>query len=82
MHKHYVTKRRSRLDHVFSMEHTIEAITRCEALPDEQGVSTNHFPIITELNLEVSITGRVGSKNFREVNWNEFCEKLTEKMSN
>ena len=61
-HKHYVTKRRSRLDHVFSTDHTIEAITCCEALPDEQGVSMDHFPILTVLNLKVPITGRAESK--------------------
>ena len=60
-HEHFVTKRWSRLDHVFSTEHTIKAIVRCETLLDKQGVSTDHFLIITELNLELLLAGRAES---------------------
>ena len=57
-HEHCVTKRWSRLDQVFSTEHTIELINRCEALPDEQGVNTDHFPIVTKLDLTVVTCGK------------------------
>ena len=80
-HEHYIAKRWSRLDHVFSTEHTIEAITRCEVLPDEQGFNTDYFPIITEMNLEITVAGRAQTRNFRDVSWKEFREKLAEKTS-
>ena len=80
-HEHYVTKRWSRLDHVFSMEHTIEAITRCEVISDEQGANSDHFPIITELDLEMAIVKRMETRNFKVVNWKEFQEKLEKRTS-
>ena len=80
-HEHYVTKRWSRLNHVFSMEHTIKAITRCEVISDEQGANSDHFPIITELDLEMAIVKRTETRNFKVVDWKEFREKLKKKTS-
>ena len=80
-HEHYVAKRWSRLDHVFSTEHTIEAIISCEVLADEQGVNTDHFPIVTELDLELVVARKAEVRNFRDVSWKEFCKKLAEKTS-
>ena len=80
-HEHYVTKRWSRLDHVFSTEHTIETITSCEVLTDEQGINTDHFPIVTEVDLEIATVRKAEVRNFRDVSWKEFREKLVEKTS-
>ena len=79
-HKHSVTKRWSRLDQVFSTEHTIEAINRCEVLPDEQGVNTDHFPIVIELDLAITVAQKAAVRNFRDISWSEFREKLSEKL--
>ena len=67
MHEHCVTKRWSRLDQVFSTEHTIEAINRCEVLPEEQGLNTDHFPIIIEMDLAIATTQKSVARNFRDV---------------
>ena len=63
------------------MEHTIETITRCEVLSDEQGVNTDHFPIVTELDLEMAITKVAETRNFRDVDWKEFRKKLEGKAT-
>jgi hypothetical protein len=79
-HEHNITKRWSRLDHVFVTEHTLEAINQCDALPEEIGANTDHFPIITKLNLEVAIALTTAAQNFRDVDWKEFREKLKEEL--
>ena len=55
-HEHNVTKRWSRLDQVFVTEHTLETLTQCEAMPTEQGLNTDHFPIITDISVDVDLT--------------------------
>jgi hypothetical protein len=79
-HKHSVTKRWSRLDHVFVTKHTIKAIDQCKALPEEQGINTDHFLIITQLNLVVVLAPTMEVRNYREVDWKEFRDKLSEKL--
>ena len=80
-HEHNVTKRWSRLDHVFITEHTLESITQCEALPAEQGLNTDHFPIITNIDLDVELTPKKEISNFRDVDWDKFREKLGERIN-
>ena len=80
-HKHNVTKRWSRLDQVFVTEHTLEAMLQCEALPTEQGLNTDHFPIISTLDINVEITPKKEISNFRDVDWKEFREALERRIS-
>ena len=80
-HEHYVTKRWSRLDQVFTTEHTLEAIEHCEALPEEQGINTDHFPIVTSLNLSLALAPKKEIRNYREVEWETFRDKLKSKIS-
>jgi hypothetical protein len=71
-HKHSVTKHWSRLDQVFTTEHTLEALTQCKALPMEQGLNTDHFPVISNFNLDIELTPRKVVNNFRDIDWSEF----------
>ena len=80
-HEHNVKKRWSRLDQVFITEHTMETLTQCEALPTEQGLNTDHFPIITNLDIEVELTPKKEISNYRDVDWKEFRETLERKIS-
>jgi hypothetical protein len=75
-HEHNVTKRWSRLDQVFVTEHTLDALTQCEALPTEQGLNTDHFPVISNFDLDIELTPQKVISNFRDVDWNEFWEAL------
>jgi hypothetical protein len=75
-HKHNVTKHWSRLDQVFVTEHTLDALTQCEALPTEQGLNTDHFPVISNFDLDIELTPQKVISNFRDVDWNEFREAL------
>jgi hypothetical protein len=80
-HEHNVMKCWSRLDQVFATEHTLEAISQCKALPMEQGLNTDHFPIISNFNLDVKLTPKKVISNFRDVDWQEFCKTLEKKIN-
>ena len=80
-HQHNVTKKWSRLDQVFASEHTIEAITICDTLPEERGVNTDHIPIITVIDLELTRMPAQIARNFRDVDWEKFRSRLEEKIA-
>jgi hypothetical protein len=72
MHEHNITKCWSRLDHVFVTEHTLEAVNQCEAIPEEQGVNTDHILIVTKMDWEMALALAKETSNFRDINWREF----------
>jgi exonuclease III len=79
-HKHNVSKKWSRLDHVFLSEHLQDALISCEVLPDDLRVNTDHLPIVT--NLDFSLTKAPAKKiaNFQDVNWDKFRKMLEEEL--
>lgn len=75
-HCHNVTKRWSRLDHMFITEDSVDAVTACGTLIDHRGINTDHVPVLTELNLGL-VTNEVRPlPNFRDVDWDEFRKAL------
>ena len=81
-HEHSVTKRWLRLDQVFVTEHTLETIMQCEALPTEQGLNTDHFPIISHFDINIELTPKKVISNFRDVDWEDFRNTLDIKIRN
>jgi hypothetical protein len=47
----------------------------------EQGLNTDHFPIISNFNLDVKLTPKKVISNFRDVDWQEFCKMLEKKIN-
>jgi hypothetical protein len=47
---HNVTKKWTRLDHIFLSEHSLDRILTCEALVEERGLNTDHISIVTKLD--------------------------------
>jgi hypothetical protein len=80
-HKHSVMKQWSRLDEVFATEHTLEALAQCKAFPMEQGLNMDHFPIISNFNLDIKLTPKKVISNFRDVDWKEFHQTLEGKIN-
>ena len=66
----------TRPDNVFCTDHSLESIISCTTDPGQRGPKTDHVPILTKLDLEVSLATGPGTKNYREVNWEEFEEQL------
>ena len=75
-HHHYVTKKWSRLDHVFVTENTTDIIISCEAKIEDKGLNTDHIPIVTKLDMTLGKTLETITNNYRNVDWEKFRETL------
>ena len=75
-HLHNVTKKWTKLDQVFISDHSIDIIETCDTETRYRGVKTDHLPVVTKLNLEISIMQPSDIHNFRDVDWGEFRESL------
>src|ERR1700678_538876 len=78
--QHMVTGRYSRPDNVFSTAGISDLITRCEVTPSLRPTSTDHFPIVTNIMLPQERVENTPSLNFREVDWELFRKKLSDKL--
>lgn len=76
-HYHNVTKKWSRLNQVFISDHSTDLLEACDTETRYQGTKTDHLPVVTKLNLAVTITQPSATHNFREVDWGEFREHLS-----
>jgi ribonuclease HI len=79
-HLHNVTKKWTRLDQVFITEDALDSIITCETLEDTLGINTDHLPILTTIDLELTRAAASSPKNFRNVDWEDFQKKLEEKL--
>ena len=75
-HIHNVSKKWTRLDNIFISEHSLNLVTICDTVTSKRGINTDHLPILSKLNLETAIAKESAIHNFREVNWEEFNNKL------
>jgi Endonuclease-reverse transcriptase len=80
MHIHNVTKMWTRLDHVFISEHSMDLVTVCDTLTSKRGINSDHLPILTKLNLATEIMEESTSRNFRDVDWEEFKNELERQL--
>jgi exonuclease III len=79
-HCHHITKKWTHLDQVFTTEHTLGAITVCDTFLEEHGINTDHLPIITEVDLELTKAPVQTARNFRDIDWESFHKTLKEKL--
>ncbi|KAI0315022.1 hypothetical protein OF83DRAFT_391120, partial [Amylostereum chailletii] len=75
-HQHKVTKRWSRLDNVWCTTHSLDMFTSCEAAPERRGLS-DHFPVLSTLELSIDRNANTPAHNFRDVDWTDFAATLT-----
>ena len=78
--QHMVTGRYSRPDNVFCTQRISELITKCEVIPSIRPTSTDHFPIVTNLQLPQRSSASPLSFNFREADWDIFSRELKIKL--
>ena len=71
-HKHNVSKKWTRLDHVFLSEHSFDALLSCEVLTDYLSPNTDHRPIVMKLDLTLTKAPVKTTRNFRNVDWSKF----------
>ena len=79
--QHMRTKRFSRPDNVFCTTALRPLITKCEVTPQHRPTSTDHFPIVTHIELPQTRIPPDPSYNFRVADWEEFRKSLTEKIN-
>jgi hypothetical protein len=82
MLQHMRTKKYSRPDNynVFSTPGLQELISSCEVVASLRSASTDHFPIVTRIQLPQGHTNTSLSLNFRETDWDDFRSKLKPRL--
>ena len=76
MHKHNVSKKWIRLDHVFLSEHSFDLLLSCETLMENLSPNTDHLPVVTKLDMLLTKAPFKVVSNFRNVDWPEFRKAL------
>jgi hypothetical protein len=78
--QHMCTKRYSRPDNVFSTPGIQDSIVKCAVDPALKPTSTDHFPVITHIQLPQERVSDTPSFNFRETDWDKFRKKLEPRL--
>ena len=78
--QHMRTKRYSRPDNFFCTASLQQYVTKCEVQARDRPVSTDHFPIITHIDLPQSRILPDLSHNFKTADWDEFNKALATKL--
>ena len=71
----------TRPDNVFCTDHSTDTIISCTTDPGQKGPKTDHVPILTKLDLEATQAPGQGTKNYRDVIWEEFEESLENRLA-
>jgi len=71
------TKNHTRPDNVFCSAELEHTFTQCSVEYQLRPVITDHFPIISTLDLRPERTDTTPKSNYRNVEWNEFREALS-----
>ena len=79
-HIHNVSKKWTRLDQVFISEDFTDSIITCNVLNKTPGINTDHLPILTMLDLNLTRISTTPPRNFHNVDWETFEETLTAKL--
>jgi len=74
--EHLVTKALHWVDHVFCSHDISPMFTRCEVLPHERPPKTDHFPIVSCIDLAMTRINEEPKRNFRDTDWEEFRKTL------
>jgi hypothetical protein len=67
-------------DNTFCLEEAANTLTKCKVQYGRQGPGADHYPIVTILALPVEKVAEKERRNFREVEWKKFKERLLEHM--
>ena len=79
-HKHNVSKKWTRLDHVFLSDHSLDALISCETITNDLSPNTDHLPIVTNLDLIIARAPAKQISNFKNVDWATFRVTLEEQL--
>ncbi|KAF5392001.1 hypothetical protein D9757_003364 [Collybiopsis confluens] len=70
----------TRPDNVFCSRSLLEQVIRCEVDHAARPIKTDHYPVFTMLNVETKMADMRERRNWRQVNWEDFRKRLTERL--
>ncbi|KAF8234592.1 hypothetical protein L208DRAFT_1548324 [Tricholoma matsutake] len=70
-----------RINNVFCMEGLMEAIIKCNTEDTMRPVKTDHYPIVTQLNIYAPKTTWKLRRNFRLTDWTELVKTLKDDLT-
>ena len=70
----------TRPDNVFASSQLLEWVTKCDARPDNQPPTADHFPIATQLDFPVKTNPTETARNFRATDWEELKGALDDEL--
>ena len=72
----------TRVDNVFCTEGALDNIIKCNTDDETRPPKTDHFPIITEIDIQADKTRWEPRRNFRLANWTELTKTLKQNLAN
>ena len=72
----------TRVDNVFCTESIMDAIIRCNTDSATRPIKTDHFPIITQIDIHAPKATWTPRRNFRLADWPELLKTLNENLAN
>ena len=79
--KHMVTKQLSRPDNIFCTAGLINHVVKCDVMPERQPGKTDHYPVVTILEITQERMTMQPSQNFRKTDWNSFNNFLGKELA-
>ncbi|PPR07816.1 hypothetical protein CVT24_002896 [Panaeolus cyanescens] len=76
------TKNKTRVDNVFCSEELQQRVIKCRVREADRVGKSDHFPIVTELDMTTDKVQEQPTHNFRLTDWDAFRTKLQEKLEN
>ncbi|KAJ3486122.1 hypothetical protein NLI96_g4454 [Meripilus lineatus] len=75
------TKNETRPDNVFGTEGLQEGLMRCEALPENRPICTDHYPVFTVIERRTPRPVENDKYNYKKANWTGVVEDLKKGLS-
>ncbi|CUA75215.1 putative RNA-directed DNA polymerase from transposon BS [Rhizoctonia solani] len=76
------TKNYTRPDNVFMSAPLTESLISCDTAPASRPPCTNHFPVVTTLDISPTEAPRITKPNFKKTDWSEFRRVLGKALDN
>ncbi|TFY52367.1 hypothetical protein EVJ58_g10059 [Rhodofomes roseus] len=74
------SKNHTRPDNVFASQELVERLIRCRTAPELRPPRTDHYPIVTELQVDVPRARSRTFRNFRKADWVSFRKNLAGRL--
>ena len=76
------TGNHTRIDNVFCMEGLMDMIIKCNAEDSARPIKTDHYPIVTQIDIHAPTTAWKPRRNFRLTDWTELVKTLKDDLAN